>query len=83
MGRDAVPRERWERNIVFRLLNYYISCTIFVLELILCSIIFLIVLRGTASLRTYPSLSFPMAIHHVNYPRLASSGLIAYSVEQR
>ena len=25
MGRDAVHRERWERNIVFRLLNYLLQ----------------------------------------------------------
>ena len=88
---DNVRRKKWAEmrctgrggNVISCFVCLTISCKIFVLELILCSIIFLIVLRGTASLRTYPSLSFPMAIHHVNYPRLASSGLIAYSVEQR
>ena len=81
MGRDAVHRRGG--NVISCFVCLAISCKIFVLELILCFIIFVIVLRGTTSLRTYPSLSLPMAIHHVNYPRLAPSGLIAYSVEQR
>ena len=88
---DNVRRKKWAEmrcagrggNVISCFVCLTISCKIFVLELILCSVIFLMVLPGTASLRTYPSLSFPMAIHHVNYPRLALSGLIAYSVEQR
>ena len=85
---DNVRRKKWAEmrcagrggNVISCFVCLTSSGKIFVLELILCSIIFLKVPRDTASLRTYPSLSFPMAIYHVNYPRLVPSGLIAYSV---